>query len=86
MTLYAEYEKELKSDDQFDPAMEFVTANPGLAIAGNATHNIATKLAFVESSERTDYAIINYEIFGTKLQNGAVQISANIVERGWRIE
>ncbi len=84
--LFLEYENEIKSDEPFDPAMEFVAANPGLVVGTPATYNITTKMAFVESSERTDYVQFKYEIFGTKLANGSHQITANIIERGWKVE
>jgi len=84
--LYSEYEKEIKSDEPFDPAMDFIAAHPALAVNASATHSVTTKMAFVESTNRTDYVQFKYEIFGTKLANGSHQITANVIERGWKIE
>ena len=84
--LFLEYEKELLLDEPFDPLMEFVAQNRGIIPPATATHNISCKLAFIESSQRTDYSHIDYEIFGTKSPNGAYQIIPNIVARGWKIE
>ena len=84
--LYLEYESELKCEDPFDPLMEFVAAHPGLAIGASETHNITNKLAFIESNSRTDYASIDFNVFGTKQPNGTYQIITNIASRGWKIE
>ncbi|MFT3679044.1 MAG: hypothetical protein QM791_02150 [Ferruginibacter sp.] len=84
--LYVEYENEIKSDEPFDPAMEFIANNPALAAGTTATHEINTKIAFIECVNRTDYVSIKYAIQGKKLDNGSHQITANVIERGWKIE
>jgi len=84
--LYLEYEKEIKSEEPFDPLMEFVANNQALQPNQNATLNMSCKIAFIESSKITDYAVIDYSIYGTKQVNGTVQIIPNIVARGWKNE
>lgn len=84
--LYAEYEKETKSDETFDPAMEFIAQHPVLALNTYETHDIDCKIAYIECVNRTDYTMIKYQVNGQKLQNGSHQITVNIVERGWKIE
>ncbi len=84
--LYMEYENEIKSDDPFDPLMEFISLNGNLAFGTSNTIDITSKLAFIESSERTDYVEIKHSIFGTKQNNGSYQIVPNIIGRGWKQE
>ena len=84
--LYMEYENEINADEPFDPLMEFISQNKTLALGANNTIDIASKLAFVESSERTDFAEIKHSIYGTKQDNGSYQIVPNITARGWKVE
>jgi len=84
--LYLEYENEIKSDDPFDPLMEFISQNKDLEAGKNNTIEIASKLAFVESNQRTDYVEITHSIFGTKQNNGSYQIVPNTIYRGWKVE
>lgn len=84
--LYIEYENEIKADEPFDPLMEFISQNGTLAVGANNTIDISSKLAFVESTQRTDYAEIKHSIFGVKQNNGGYQIVPNIIERGWKVE
>lgn len=84
--LYMEYENEIKADEPFDPLMEFISQNGTLAVGANNTTDISSKLAFVESTQRTDYAEIKHSIFGIKQNNGGYQVVPNIIERGWKVE
>ena len=84
--LYMEYENEIKADEPFHPLMEFISQNGTLAVGANNTIEIASKLAFVESTQRTDYAEIKHSIFGVKQNNGGYQIVPNVIERGWKFE
>lgn len=84
--LYLEYEKEIKSEEPFDPLMEFVAAYPKLQPGQNANLSILSKLVFIESTTRTDFAQIDYDIFGTKQANGSYMIIPNVVSSGWKIE
>lgn len=84
--LYLTYEDEIKSEEPFNPLMDFVAANPNLALNANNILNISCKSVFIESVNRTDYYEIDYSIFGTKLANGTYQIAANTMSQGWKIE
>lgn len=84
--LYSEYENEIKADEPFDPLMEFISKNEALAVGANNSVEITSKLAFVESTQRTDFAEIRHRIFGVKQNNGGYQIVPNIIERGWKTE
>ena len=84
--LYMEYENEIKADEPFDPLMDFISQNGDLAIGANNTIVISSKLAFVESTQRTDYAEIKHSIFGVKQNNGGYQVVPNIISRGWKLE
>jgi hypothetical protein len=83
--LFLEYELEIKSEEPFNPLLEFVAANPALAAGANANLRISSKLAFIESSQRTDYTEITHDIFGTKNANGTYQIVPNVIGQGWKI-
>jgi hypothetical protein len=84
--LYLDYENEIKSEQPFNPLMEFVAAFPTLALNTNSTFDINCKIAFIESITRTDYFEIKYSIFGMKLDNGSYQTIPNVMSQGWKIE
>lgn len=84
--LFLEYENEIKSETPFDPLMEFIASFPNLKTGESETLNLTSKLAFIESTSRTDYVQISHSIFGTKQPNGTYQIIPNIIERGWKVE
>src|SRR6218665_2470160 len=84
--LYLEYEKEIQSEEPFDPMMEFTSKNSGLNTGESAKSNISCKLVFIESNQRTDYSFVDYEIFGEKQENGTYQITQNVIAQGWKIE
>lgn len=84
--LYLEYENEIKSEDPFDPVVDFIAANPNLQPNQTANYTTTNKICFIESSERTDYFEITHSIDGIKQPNGRIQITPNILARGWRVE
>jgi hypothetical protein len=84
--LFIEYEKELKTEDPFNPIMEFIANNRNLKVNEESTYNIISKLAFVESTEKTDYVEMEHEVYGKKLPNGSFQVTPNLVSQGWKIE
>ena len=84
--LYIEYENELQMDTPFDPLMDFIANNQTLKAGDNSTHNITSKIAFIECSKLTEYVEINHSIFGTKNTNGSYEIVPNVMERGWKTE
>jgi hypothetical protein len=84
--LYMEYENEILADEPFDPLMMFVSQNSALTVGANNTIDISSKLAFVESTERTDYVEIKHSVYGVKQNNGGFQVVPNITGRGWKVE
>jgi len=82
--LYIEYENEIKADEPFDPLMEFISKNETLAPEAHGAVEITSKLAFIESNQRTDCVEIKHNIFGTKSQNGSYNVVPNIISRGWK--
>lgn len=84
--LYLEYENEIKGDEPFNPLMTFISENSSLIANQSNTIEVVSKLAFIESSERTDFVEINHSIFGTKQNNGGYQIVTNVIAQGWKVE
>ena len=84
--LYLEYENEIKADEPFDPLMDFVAQNRTLAVNQGNTIEISSKLAYIESTSRTDFVETTHSVYGTKQPNGSYQIVPNVISRGWRIE
>lgn len=82
--LFLEYESEIKSEQPFNPLLEFVAANSGMAAGATANLVIKSKLAFIESTSRSDYAEIVHDILGTKNPNGSYQATTNVVSQGWK--
>lgn len=86
--LYLGYEQEIKMEEPFDPAMEFVAQFPdlqpqqGIVITPTKT----AKLAYIESTNRTDVFSIDYELSGQKTPNGSVQITTIFRRKGWVAE
>lgn len=84
--LYVEYEKELKTEEPFNPLIEFIANNRALKVNEESTYTIKSKLAFIESTSRTDFVEMEHEVYGKKLPNGSFQVTPNLVSQGWRIE
>lgn len=82
--LYSEYENEIKADEPYNPLMEFISKNKELEPGKSNSIEILSKLAYIESSDRTDYTEIKHNIFGTKQNNGSVNIVPNLVSTGWK--
>jgi hypothetical protein len=84
--LFLSYEDEIKSEIPFDARAVFIAANPALAPGATATHAISAKVAFIESSERTDFFELNFNIWGQMQGNGSVNVVPNVIGQGWKIE
>jgi len=83
--LYLEYEKEIKIEDPFSPASEFIAAFPDLQLGQpNTTPARTAKLAFVESTNRTDVYALEYELCGQKGHDGATSVTMITRDKGWR--
>jgi hypothetical protein len=88
--LYLEYEAEIKMEQPFQAAMEYTAKHPG-TVGGKATPRTATetaKLAFVESTERTDALSIDYQLGGQPHPStpGATLVNLFIQRQGWQTE
>jgi len=85
--LYLEYEKELRAEEPFDPASEFLSIFPNLQPNQPEVSPTATaKLAFIESKERTDVVTLDYELFGQKNPDGVTQVTLITRRKGWGSE
>jgi hypothetical protein len=91
--LYMAYEDEMKMDDPFLPGQEFLAHFPTLPLPTPAappdvkiTPKSTLKVAYVESSERTDVFELDYELSGQKLPNGGVSVSSIFTRQAWVLE
>lgn len=85
--LYLEYEKEMQMDAAFDAAGEFLTEHPALNVGETAkTTKKTAKLAYVESSEKTNVFRMDYELVGQKLPNHATSVTLLTASKGWTTE
>src|SRR5271157_5241539 len=60
--LYLDYEAEIKMEEPFDAAMEFITLNP--TKVSFTTPLLTAKLGFIESIGRTDVYSLDYMLSG----------------------
>jgi hypothetical protein len=88
--LYLDYEKTMKMAEPFVPWQEFLAKFPQLPLpAQNAppdvkiTPKTTVKVAYVESSERTDVCEFDYEVSGQKLPNGSVNAIPIFTRQAW---
>jgi len=85
--LYLDYEREIKMEESFQPAMEFVAQFPNLQPGERAVTPVATsKLVFIESLNRTDVFSCDYELAGQKAPNGATNVTTISRRQGWVTE
>jgi hypothetical protein len=85
--LYLDYEKEIRMEEPFLIAMEFLAAFPDLPANQTKTTAPATaKLAFIESSDRTDVMSIEYELCGQKNGDGITKVGMINRRQGWGVE
>jgi hypothetical protein len=93
-SLYVDYESEMKMEEPFDAASEFVAQHPAAPPAGGAlTAVVKAKLAFIESTARTDVWTMEYKLSGQPQVvmgptgpipvAGGVQVSQVLQRRGW---
>jgi len=85
--LYLDYEAEIKMEERFQPAMEFVAQFPTLQPnQANITPVTTAKLAFIESKIRTDVLSVDYELSGRKDNNGITNVVTIYRRQGWTTE
>jgi len=84
--LFLEYEAAINSEQPFDIQTEFISAHPNLAAGASGTCNVSAITSFIESSERTDYYKMEFNLWGQKANNGTVTVIPNIINKGWQTE
>lgn len=86
-SLYADYEEEMKLEKPFRPANEFVAQFPNLKPNEQALTPVATaKMAFIESTDRTDVFSMDYQLSGQKQPNGSTTTTNIILRQSWETE
>lgn len=93
--LYLDYEQEIKMEEPFNQAQEFVAQHPGIIMSATppagtpapvfVTTPVEAKLAFVESRQRTDAVTFNYQIVGQKQQDGSIEVKIINQAMGWKV-
>lgn len=85
--LYLEYEKEMQMNAPFDIASEFLAEHPAQNVGDIAkTTKKTAKMAFIESSAKTDFVRMDYELVGQKLPNHATNVTLISTNKGWTTE
>lgn len=85
--LYLEYEKEMLMSSPFDVVSEFLAEHPVLAIGvTEKTAKKVAKMAFIESSARTDFHRMEYELVGSKQANHTTSVTLVANAKGWTTE
>ncbi len=84
--LYCEYENEMKLNSKFSHIEEFVKANPSLLAGKSNILKLKQKAVYIESNGYTNVNIIDFEIIGTKLQNGLSQAQLSVLKHDWEEE
>ncbi len=87
--LYLQYETEMRLEEPFMVALEFLTQFPGIPAAPQITPPATAKLVYMESVARTDVNSLEYEIRGIANPNPLVGgVNAQMLTRrqGWSTE
>jgi hypothetical protein len=96
-SLYLDYEGEMKLEEAFDAASEFVAQHPAAPPAGGVCTPVTkTKLAYIESTAKTDVYTMSYKLSGQPQMimgpagplpvAGSVQVMQVLQRRGWETE
>src|SRR6266404_659450 len=96
-SLYLDYEAEMKLETPFEAASEFVTHHPGPVPPGGAVTPVTkTKLAFIESTAKTDVFTLEYKLSGQQQMvmgpagpvavAGGIQVAVVLQSRAWGTE
>ncbi len=96
-SLYLDYEAEIKMEEPFEAASEFVAQHPDAPPAEGACTPLTTvKLAFIESTAKTDVFTMEYKLSGRPQimmgptgpmpVAGSVQVNMVLQRRGWGTE
>ncbi|MCL2067416.1 MAG: hypothetical protein FWG99_08130 [Treponema sp.] len=79
--LYLDYESEMLLEQPFDPVTEFLLHSPNTSAI---TEEKEAKLAFIETKEMTDYLSAMYQLIGTKMPDGSVQVQVTWHGNSWK--
>ncbi len=89
--IYLDYEAEIKMEEPFDPAMEFIALNPSKV--SFTTPLITAKLGFIESIDRTDVYSLDYMLSGGPQAApgggaipGGLNVGMAVRRKGWTKE
>ncbi len=90
--LYLDYEAEIKMEQPFDPATEYIALNP-TKVSGT-TPLITAKLGFIESINRTDVYSLDYMLSaeplppgpGGVVMPGGLSVGMVVRRKGWTTE
>ncbi len=83
--LYLDYEEEMKLEQPFDVASQFIAEHPSLVAGASKTTNPQkAKIVCIESNSRADFYEVEYELYGERPPTGP-GIAATVVTRsqGW---
>ena len=85
--LYLEYERELLIERHFRPSDEFLEKNKNLPTGVQViTPANKAKLVYVESAERTDLRLIEYQLSGEKKEDGTINVLTVVNNERWTTE
>ena len=82
--LYSQYEQEIRMEEPFQPAMEFLAKVPNLKPNTSQMTDAATaKLAFIESVNRADVFSMDYQLVGAGQADGSINVNMVLCRQGW---
>lgn len=85
--LYLQYEEEMKLQIPFAPVFEFIQQSPNLTSGqSNRTPRSIAKLVYIESVNKTDVNVLEYEILGTMDAKGIINTQLLTFFQGWKTE
>jgi hypothetical protein len=84
--LYLDYESEMKLEEPFQPELELMAHQVTVSNSQSLPPVSKVKLAFVESSKRTDVMKLDYQLSGQTAPNGQVQVNMAVLKQGWEQE
>jgi hypothetical protein len=85
--LYLQYESEMKLEEPFNQALEFVAQMPPpIPATGATTPPTTVKTVYIESVNRTDLFKTEYELKGVPAAVGGIQTQMLLRKTGWELE
>jgi hypothetical protein len=85
--LFVEYEAEMKLNQPFNPALEFLAYFPTLPVGQPMISPLATlKTAYIESEKQSNVLTMDYQISGVRNPTGETMVRLLIQREGWGVE